>query len=333
MNHARNKKRSQILIEELTKRSRKGLEFAKKSILAEKIEQEKLCEALMHYVSKWNDFVHPGFFSIAHQAVGGDSGATEVQVQAALATIAGALDIHDDVIDNSKMKHGMPTVFGKFGKDVAILLGNAFLIEGISLLNKSIELFPQEKRREILETFKKLLFEVGNAHALELNLKEKFDVAPEECLRIISMKAASFEADMRIGAIVGGGTMKEISILTRYGRILGILATLREEFVDTFAIEELNQRVASEYLPLPVLYAMQNEKAKESVVKIFANGNIRTKDVDELVDLVFKAAGVIKLKKRMKEFVHESVEIVSKLENLKLEAYLKSLASTFLEDI
>ncbi len=48
------------------------------------------------------------------------------------------------------------------------------------------------------------------------------------------MKAASVEADMRIDAIVGGGNEKEIEALTKYGRILGMLATLREEFIDVF---------------------------------------------------------------------------------------------------
>ena len=57
------------------------------------------------------------------------------------------------------------------------------------------------------------------------SLKGRFDVAPEECLRVLSMKAASFEADMSLGAIIGGGTIKEIAVLARYGRILGILAT------------------------------------------------------------------------------------------------------------
>jgi len=332
MTPARSKKQSQILIEELTKRSRKGLEFAKKTILAEKIEHEKLREALTYYISNWNDFAHPGFFSIAHEAVGGDSGAA-VQVQAALAMVAAAFDLHDDIIDNSELKHGIPTVFGKFGKDITILLGNAFLIEGVSLLDKSIERLSQEKRREVLETLKKSLFEVGNAHALELSLKGRFDVAPEECLRVLRMKAASFEADMSLGAIIGGGTIKEIAVLTRYGRILGILATLREEFVDVFEIEELNQRIVSEYLPVPVLYAMQNKDTKKKVQKMFAGRKIKRKDVDELVNLIFKATDVIRLKKRMKEFVDESVQIVSKLENLKLRKQLESLTSTFLEEL
>ena len=103
--------------------------------------------------------------------------------------------------------------------------------------------------------------------------------------------------------------------------------------MDVFEIEELNQRIVSEYLPVPVLYAMQNKNTKKKVQKMFAGRKIKRKDVDELVNLVFKATDVIRLKKRMKEFVDESVQIVSELENLKLKTQLESLTSTFLEEL
>jgi geranylgeranyl pyrophosphate synthase len=332
MNSKKSKKQSQRVIEELTKRSRKGLEFAKKTILAEKIESSKAGEALVHYVSNWNDFVHPGLFSMAYEAAGGDRDGA-VHVQAALAMLAAALDLHDDIIDDSKSKHGTPTVFGKFGKDIAILLGDGLLIEGFNLLNKSIARLPQEKKKEILETLKESLFEVGNGHALELRLKGRIDIAPDEWIPILEMKAASFAADMHIGAVIGGGTTKEIEALTRYGKILGKLATLREEFVDVFDIEELNQRVSGEYLPIPVLYAMQSETVKRKVQKMFADGRIEESDVDELVTVVFQAKDVAKLKKRMNDLVKESTQIVSKLPNWKLKPQLNSLTSTFLEDL
>ena len=51
-----------------------------------------------------------------------------------MAMIAAAFDIHDDIMDNSKRKHDHMTVFGKFGSEISILLGDAFLIKGLTLL-------------------------------------------------------------------------------------------------------------------------------------------------------------------------------------------------------
>jgi geranylgeranyl diphosphate synthase type I len=324
-------KQSQIIVTELQKRSKKALEFAKKCVLAEKTEYIELRNALKHYVSNWNDFTHPGLFSLACEAVGGDPD-TVVQIQAAIAMMAAAFDIHDDIIDKSEVKHGIPTVFGRFGKDIALLLGNAFLIEGFTLFGESLENLHQNKDR-VYETLKMSLFELGNAHALELDLKGRVDTAPEKYLRIVKMKAASIEADMRIGAAVGGGTSSQIEALAKYARTLGVLGTLREEFIDVFEIEELNQRISNEYLPIPVLYAMQDKASRRKIQKLLAKRKVTSNNIDELIHIVFEATGVKKLKKEIKELAAEAIHLISNIRNKKSRSLLKELISSTLEDL
>jgi geranylgeranyl pyrophosphate synthase len=317
-----------MVLTELAKKSRNGLEFGKRTILSEKIQYVKLCDALEYYVSSWNDVTHPGLFAVAYEAVGGDL-QEAVSVQAAVAMIAAAFDMHDDIIDKSTLKHGTPTVFGKFREEIALLLGNAFLIEGFTLFGKSLGELDQGKAK-VFETVKRSLYEFGNAHALELNLKKRADAPPEEYLKIVKMKAASIEGDMRIGAIIGGGTHKEVEALARYGRILGTLAMLREEFIDVFDVEELNQRVSSEYLPIPILYAMQDMESKKKIEELLAN-KFTNRDVEALVDTVFKTKNVGKLKKYMEKLVTEASRITSNVGNKNLRDQLRNFASSTLE--
>jgi geranylgeranyl pyrophosphate synthase len=324
-------RQSQIIVAELQKRSKKALEFAKERILAEKTEYRELRKALEHYVSNWNEFTHSGLFSLACEAVGGDAD-TVMPIQAAIAMMTAAFDIHDDVIDMSEAKHGVPTVFGKFGKDIAILLGNAFMIAGFTLFGKSLE-GSRQKKAKVYETLKMSLFELGNAHALELDLKGKSDVEPEESMRIVKMKAASIEADMRIGAMLGGGTSSEVEALAKYARTLGLLATLREEFIDVFDIEELNQRISNEYLPIPVLCAMQDEDSRGKIKKLLSKVKVTSNEVNELVHIVFETQNVKKLEKEMKELVAESMRFASKIRDNKLRSQLQKLASSMLEDL
>jgi geranylgeranyl pyrophosphate synthase len=331
MRHRKTRKQSEIVLAELRKRSKNGLEFAKKIILAEKIRYKKLHDALEHYVSNWNDMTHPGLFAIACEAVGGDLEAA-VSFQAAIAMIAAAFDIHDDIIDKSTAKHGVPTVFGKFGEEVALLLGNAFLIEGFTLLGTCLEKSNQ-RAVEVFRIIKQSLFEFGNAHALELSLKKRTDVAPDEYLEIVKMKAASIEGDMRIGAIIGGGTPKEVETLAKYGRILGTLAMLREEFIDVFDVEELNQRMCSEYLPIPVLYAIQDEETREKIQRLLAKGKIGNKDIDTLVNMVFEARNTVELKESMSKLVTRAIRLTSNVENNKLRNQLQTFVSSTMEDL
>lgn len=332
MTMKKNIKPSETLVEELRKRSRKGLELAKKIMLAEKIEHKKMRDALEHYTSSWDDFTHAGMLSIACEAVGGNTHKA-TKVQAAIAMVAAAFDIHDDIIDRSRTKHGVPTVFGKFGKDVALLLGNAFVLRGFTFLGESTSELPRERAKEIFATLNRTLSDVGNAHALELNLRGRTNDVSERYLHVVKMKAASIEADMRIGALVGGGTTGEVEALTKYGRIMGTLATLREEFIDIFEIEELRQRIRGQYLPVPILYAMQDAKSYAVIQKLLASGKLRKDDINELVDAVFDAKSVKKLRKTMENLISESVQLVEKARNDEPKSLLVSLTSSALEDL
>jgi len=321
-----------VIVADLKKRSKKGLEFAKQVLQAERIEHPKLREALEHYLTHWDEFTHPGLFSMACEAVGGDPDGF-VPTQAAIAMMAAAFDVHDDIIDKSRVKHKIPTVYGKFGAEMALLLGNAFLIEGFKLFVDSTAVLSKEKGKSALETLKRLLFEVGNAHALEVGLKERKNVAPNDYMKIIKMKAASIEADMHLGALFGGGKDAEVEVLARIGRILGILATLRDDLIDIFDIEELRQRISVQDLPLPLLFAMQDQKAKGKVMNILSKPKITKSDVAELVDVTLEAESVVKLKDKMQFLIEDGLRLTNNLQNAKPRNKLKALLSFMLEDL
>jgi geranylgeranyl pyrophosphate synthase len=320
------------IVADLKRRSKKGLEFAKQTLQAEKIEHTKLRDALEHYIAHWDEFTHPGLFSMACEAVGGDPDDV-VSTQAAIAMMTAAFDIYDDIIDKSKVKHEIPTVYGKFGAEMALLLGNAFLIEGFKLFVDSAVILSKEKERSALETLKKLVFEIGNAHAIEVGLKERKRVTPDDYMKITEMKAASIEADMYFGALFGGGKDSEVDVLARVGRILGILATLRDDLIDVFDIEELRQRISTQDLPLPLLFAMQNQKKKTKVTNILLKPKITDNDVAMIVDFTLEAKAVVQLKNQMRLLIGEGSQLATTLPKPKLRSTLQVLLSFMLEDL
>ena len=325
-------KKGKLVVAELRKRSEKGLTLAKKILHSEKMEYPKLQEALDHYLKNWADFTHPGLFSMSYEAVGGNLDNVE-SPQAAIAMMAAAFDIFDDIIDKSEDKHSIPTVYGKFGTDIAILLGNAFLIEGFNLFVESAAILPEETRKKALGAYKKLLFEVGNAHALEVGLKHEVNVDPDANLKVIEMKAAGIEADVYLGALFGRGTEAEVEASAKIGRILGILITLREEFVDVFELEELRQRIATQNLPLPLLFALNDQNAKKNIEEILLKPKITREDIDALVDLTLEAEPVKNLKKKMQLLMKKGSSLCYDLSSLKLQRVFQVLLQFMLEDL
>lgn len=326
------KKMGKIIMADIKQRSKKGFELAKQVLQAEKMEYPLLREALEHYLANWQEFTHPGLFSIACEAVGGDPDSV-LPTQAAIAMMAAAFDVHDDIIDKSEVKRGIPTVYGKFGVEMALLLGNAFLIEGFKIFSDSATILPKEKQKCVLETLKKLLFEVGNAHALEVGLKGRKNIAPSDYLKITEMKAASIEADMYVGALLGGGEDIDVKVLARVGRILGILATLRDDLIDVFDIDELRQRISVQDLPLPIVFAMQDQKARKEIMYILSKPKITKSNIATLVDSTLESESGIELRKRMQLLVREGANLTNKLSVRKLQSKLQAFLSFMLEDL
>ena len=200
------------VLRNLEERSVKSLEIAKETILSKTVEYDKINEAFKHYTENWNDYLHPGLVSIACEAVGGNPDEA-VPIQVVMLLFSAAFDVHDDIIDGSKAKYGIPTVFGKFGKDIALLVGDAFLMMALALLHKLEKEFPTEKMNMIWNIISSRFFELGDAEALEASLKGNIDTSPEESLRILEKKASTFEAHMQIGAIIGYGNADDIEVL------------------------------------------------------------------------------------------------------------------------
>jgi geranylgeranyl diphosphate synthase type I len=286
----------------LEERGSKALEEARNQVLQEKVECKEVREALNYFMQEyWRDLARPTLLSIACEAVGGDPEIT-TPIAVSMILISGAIDIHDDIIDQSKVKGSRPTVLGKFGKDVALLVGDALLFKGFTLLYKAIEKgIPADKVATIIDIIKKAFFELGDAEALELRFRGRLDVTPEEYLSMVRKKAADVEAHTRISAILGGGSEEDIDALGKYGRILGMLAILNDDLMDMIDFEEAQHRIKKECLPLPVLFTLQNPEIKPKISAILLKETITKEDAETILETVHKTGELEHFKRLMEE--------------------------------
>jgi heptaprenyl diphosphate synthase len=309
------------------KRGTKALEMARKEILQEKIECKEAKEALTYFMTQyWHDVARPSLLSLVCETVGGDPELT-TPIAISMTLISGAIDIHDDMIDQSKRKYGRPTVYGKYGKDIALLVGDALLLNGLTLLNKIAEKdIPTEKMRVIMDIVKIMFFELGDAEALELRFRGNLDVSPEEYLRVVRKKAADVEAHTRIGAILGGASPKKVEALGEYGRLLGMLIILRDDWIDVFDLEESCSRIKNESLPLLLLYGLQHSAIKDKLRMIFLKKTVTIKDAKSILETIQKTDVPQKYAKFMNKLAKDAVQNLRKhrIKNNDLELLIKT---------
>jgi len=323
-------KEQEKLIEEVQRlmeeRGRKPLDMTRRAVLEEKIECKEAREALHYFINEcWNDLARPTLLSLCCEAVGGDSNTT-MPFAVCLSLISGGIDIHDDILDQSEIKNGRSTLYGKFGKDIALLVGDALLFKGLTLLTEAGKNIDKEKIVAISSVLKTMFFELGDAEAMELRLRKRLDVSPDEYLAIVGKKAADVEAHTRISAILGNGTQREIDSLSKYGRILGKLIILGDDDIDMANPEELLHRIRKEHLPLPLLYALQDPRAKPKIVEILEKENLSKKDAKRIFEIVYNGRAFTKVEEIMEKLIQEGL---NELKNLKsCEVELKVLIRT-----
>jgi geranylgeranyl pyrophosphate synthase len=121
--------------------------------------------------------------------------------------------------------------------------------------------------------------------------------------------------------------------MKKCGRVLGTLAMLREEFIDVFEVDELNQRVQTEALPLPIMYALQDAQSKVRIRSLLQKKKLSTTDANKLVEIVFDSESVTALIENMKKLAAADLSIVSQIKDPLAKATLRNLVLSMLEDL
>lgn len=315
----------------LEKEGEKGWKLAQENILNQKIKNKQLQEAINYTILEGQpDFFRPAFVSLCCKAVRGNPEVT-IPCGASLVLFSRAIGIHDDVIDNSRKRNKRLTLFGKFGKNIALILNDIFLFKGFTLMRKSIEIgIPQQSIVEILDVIDRIWFEQGEGEIFEIEAKRQINISAHECVVKIKMRASELEAIACIGGILGGGSRKEIEALGKFGRNLGTMSIMREEIIDMLELDALKHRILYESLPLPVIYAMEDSKAKSQIASVISKKNLTNTDLRGISDLSDEGGGIDYVSRQINRL---SKKAISHLELLQTEnVELKLIANSLLMD-
>jgi len=284
-------------------------------------------------VSTWNDTTRPGLLALAYEAVGGKPKKV-VPLQTAMLFIDAAMDIHDDVIDKSVKKGSKETLYGKFGEETALLIGNTFLVKGFNHLRTVTEKLPLNRKKMINNALKKFLFKVINAHIQESILKnDKWNVEPAEYIKVLEQKAADIEGHMQIGAISGGGSATEIKAVGIYGKCLGTLLTIRSEIIDIYEADELKDRIEHGCLPLPLLYVLKNRESCLRMQQILSNKEIDENKINKLLEIVYNTSEFAVLRQYMEKLKREALKSIARVLDKETRKNLTFFIDAVLEDL
>lgn len=161
--------------------------------------------------------------------------------------------LHDDIMDNAAMRRGKPSVFAKWGQNVAILSGDAMLICAYRLLNA---IAPQHLP-QVLTTFNTMALEVCEGQQYDMDFEQKAKVSVVEYMHMIELKTSVLLAgSVVIGAMLGGASEEDCRKLRRFAVELGLAFQLQDDLLDSYGDERLGKAIGGDILEGKKTYLM-----------------------------------------------------------------------------
>lgn len=139
--------------------------------------------------------------------------------------------LHDDVMDNSDMRRGRPTVFKKYDVNSAILSGDTML----TLATEYVADVEDDKLRKVLDTFNNMAIKVYEGQRLDMDFEKALSIDQADYLEMIEDKTgALLGAAVKIGAIIGGADNKDADLMYEFGKMTGLAFQIQDDWLDTF---------------------------------------------------------------------------------------------------
>ncbi len=139
--------------------------------------------------------------------------------------------MHDDVMDNADVRHGVPTVHRKWDSTTAILSGDSMLV----MAYKRMMECDADKLKPVLELFTETALQIGEGQQYDLEFEKRNDVTEEEYIEMIRLKTSVLLAcATKMGAILAGAPEEDAGMLYKFGEQAGLAFQLQDDYLDVY---------------------------------------------------------------------------------------------------
>ncbi len=231
--------------------------------------------------------------------------------------------IHDDIIDESKLRRGIQSIQSKYSKDVAVLVGDY-------IFAKVFELLSGDYPAEMLKNLSKSILQICNGELTQYSYRYSDQLDLDKYIEIIAGKtAALFSMSLFAGAYEGGVKSSVLHELTKIGYFLGMMFQIIDDCLDYKQDSEtLGKNVVNDlkqgYVTLPMFYALKNDTTG-ALKDIVFNSGLSENNMEEVRSMVLNLGGVEKSQERAGEYAENARKVIKNLkksENKEILEYI-----------
>ncbi len=189
--------------------------------------------------------------------------------------------LHDDVVDDAKIRRGQESANRVWGNQASILVGDF-------LYSKALYLAVREQNQKIMDVLSEATTVMSEGEVMQLSYIGSLDIAEEEYLDVITYKTAVlFSAACQLGAILAESPQETQDAIASFGINVGIAFQLIDDALDYSAQErKLGKKVGKDLLEgkvtLPLIHALRKTDKDEMkrMRQIFQKDEPGSEDVE-----------------------------------------------------
>lgn len=221
--------------------------------------------------------------------------------------------VHDDAVDHSVLRRGLPTVNALWTHQVAIIMGDY-------LYSRSVLELVRLGNLEAIRALARASNEMSIGEMRQLTSHDALDFTEESYYRLIAAKTASLMgAACEMGAMVGEPTFREP--LARFGHNLGMAFQIADDLLDYTGSEAQTGKPVSHDLrerkvTLPLIGALERASpaARREIRHFFTLTDPGEEEIRRIVALVEEAGGLSYARERAQEFAAQAEDALGEIE-------------------
>ena len=285
---------------------------------------ESSIKELVHTSGK---MLRPGFSIIASKFGNYESERTQV-LGAVLEFFHMATLVHDDVIDEAKLRRGKETIQSKYGKNYAVYIGDYLFCICFKLLAQTASLHS-------IQMDSKAMSRICLGEVEQLNSRFDQTATVKDYLKRISGKTAElFALSLYLGAAESECDKNMSRLFWNIGYNIGMAFQIIDDVLDYTSVNEVlgkesNHDVKEGVYTLPLIYAL--EKKPQVLVDLLNKESYTDEDVERVKQLVLEYEGVEKARTLAKKYTAKAFKLMAKLPDNQYKEMLKEITALMLD--
>jgi geranylgeranyl diphosphate synthase type I len=278
-------------------------------------EPRKLYDATAHIPLAGGKRLRPVMALITCEMVGGDS-EKAIPFATALETIHNFTLVHDDVMDDDDLRHGVEACHTVYGLSTAILAGDTLFAYAFEMITDcDIE---DGIKADLVKNVAYVVRKIAEGQQMDMNFEEEETVNAKEYLEMIRLKTSIlFGAAAYGGAKIGGTSEKEARILEEMATNVGLGFQIWDDYLDATTSEEILGKPSGSDIrqgkrTLLVIEALNraDESDRKKLIEILDSNNT-DKEIEEAVNIMDKCGSLEECHKQAKGYLEGARKTLS----------------------